>query len=743
MSLLNQIIDRLDHRAVPRDKFPDAKGNYWAHCPFHNDTHPTNFSVCAKGYVCFACGARGGLRQLADKLGIEPPERAHARTENGGAPHDFYSLAQYSQDKRLPVDFLRSLGLTDRRYNGGIAVRIPYRDAAGEEVAVRYRIAATGDKFRWNKGAKLIPYGLDRLDRTRGYVHIVEGESDCHTLWYHGEPALGVPGATTWKDAWQDYLQGLTVYIWQELDFGGLTMMKDLARSLPNAMLIKAPTAYKDPSAAHLGGEDIPAFMARERKKAWPVLMYAVVEQYNMGDFQAERAGELVNHPDILSEFSKLCQAQGLVGEERTAKLLYLAVTSRLLDRPVSVAVKGPSSGGKSFTVETVLKAFPPSAYYALTAMSEHALAYMEEPLEHRMLVLYEAAGLNSDIATYLIRSLLSEGHIRYETVEKTSDGLKSRSIDRPGPTGLILTTTAASLHPENETRLFSVTVRDTPEQTARIIAALAEARAGRKSAPVDLQPWHALQLWLEQEREREVVIPYATELADRIAKRAVRQRRDFGAVLNLISAHALLHKETRQRDPERRIIATLADYAAAYELVIDIISEGSQASVKPEVREAVEAVKRLDQPGNPPITYKRVAEELGMDRAAAERRCKVALQEGYLINRQTIRGQAAILTVGEPLPQDEAVLPKPEDLKLCDAPPFSVRACARADATRPEAARSKAADPAPARPQPPPSAPPGEQPPGEQPPLPYEAADDWQRSFLDEADSIWDPENC
>ena len=36
-------------------------------------------------------------------------------------------------------------------------------------------------------------------------------------------------------------------------------------------------------------------------------------------------------------------------GEVRTAKLLYLALTSRVLERPVSVAVKGPSSGGKTY----------------------------------------------------------------------------------------------------------------------------------------------------------------------------------------------------------------------------------------------------------------------------------------------------------------------------------------------------------------------------------------------------------
>ena len=55
--------------------------------------------------------------------------------------------------------------------------------------------------------------------------------------------------------------------------------------------------------------------------------------------------------------------------------------------------------------------------------MSERALAYGTEPLSHRFLVLFEAAGLESDFASYLVRSLLSEGCVRYETVEKDKGG--------------------------------------------------------------------------------------------------------------------------------------------------------------------------------------------------------------------------------------------------------------------------------------------------------------------------------
>jgi hypothetical protein len=254
---------------------------------------------------------------------------------------------------------------------------------------------------------------------------------------------------------------------------------------------------------------------------------------------------QLVLAPDILALFAKEI-GRRVAGEARIMKLLYLALTSRLLERPVSVAVKGPSSGGKTFLTEQVLSSFPQGAYHALTAMSEKALAYSEEPIKHRFLVFFEAEGMASDFATYLIRSLLSEGRLRYEFVEKTAEGLKVRLIEREGPTGLIVTTTALTLHHENETRLLSLTVTDTREQTRDVLEALAE----EEREETDPEPWLALQEWLASTAaSRRVTIPYAKTLARMVPPVAVRLRRDFGAVLNLIRAHAVLHQASREKD--------------------------------------------------------------------------------------------------------------------------------------------------------------------------------------------------
>ena len=140
-------------------------------------------------------------------------------------------LADYAAAKGLPLDFLLSLGLAEHSLSDGTPyVRIPYLRADGTLVSVRQRLALEGEgRFRWRSGDKIYPYGVWRLDsaRTAGYLVICEGESDAQTLWYHGIPALGIPGANTWKAEWAAFLDGIpTIYVALEPDAGGEAMLK-------------------------------------------------------------------------------------------------------------------------------------------------------------------------------------------------------------------------------------------------------------------------------------------------------------------------------------------------------------------------------------------------------------------------------------------------------------------------------------------------------------------------------------
>jgi hypothetical protein len=269
---VEEFISRLDRAK--------RSGNGWmARCPAHEDRQASlSIGEGDDGRVLIRCHAGCATEGIVAAMGMtmadlfantrttprdsratlqHRPASPHSSTDSGVTGDDAGAVAggtvtplqpdreglractleAYAEAKGLPLDFLRSLGLADARYADGPAVRMPYVDSDGHEQAVRYRISLDGeDKFRWKKRSKLCLYGLTRLRsaRDRGYVVLVEGESFTQTLWHHGFPALGIPGANNWKDDRDaPELDGIsTVYVVIEPDKGGQTVLNWLKASL-------------------------------------------------------------------------------------------------------------------------------------------------------------------------------------------------------------------------------------------------------------------------------------------------------------------------------------------------------------------------------------------------------------------------------------------------------------------------------------------------------------------------------
>jgi len=672
-------INHPQHFAVDRDAKSIAlalggkpNGDGWiAACPAHEDHNPSfKISEGDDGKTLFYCFAGCSQEAVMDAL----KDRGLWGAGQGGGGFVYpkttvqpCNLENYAAKKGLPVEFLKELGLTDITYESSPAVKIPYRDSNNEEVTANFRRhlekGTGGDvRFKWKAGSKKLLYGLWRLKQSN-YVVLVEGESDCHTLWYKDIPAIGLPGAGCWKDDRDSGpLDGIgTIYVIIEPDQGGESVKKWLAKSSIKDRVKLVSLPNKDPSGLYLSDpESFVENFNQALEQAQPYLEYERRELEAEHREAWEQCQELASERNILDCFLQDFRRSGVVGEDRTGKLIFLALTSRFLSRPVSIAIKGPSSGGKSYCIEQVLRFFPGDAYHALTAMSDKNLVYSEEPLEHRFLIIYEASGMEGDMASYLIRSLLSEGRLAYEMVEKTPEGLRSRRIEKEGPTGLIVTTTKVKLHPENETRLFSILVKDTQEQTKAVLIALAED----SQKEICLNKWQALQTWLKG-AAHDVTIPYAKSLAENIPPIAVRLRRDFTAILHLIKAHALLHQSTRKRDQQGRIIAEIEDYRVIRELVSDLVSEGVEATVPKTVRETVEKVDSLII-GDSPVTVAQVAKKLELDKSAALRRVRSAIEKGHLKNMESKPGRPYRLVMGDPLPEDMQILPDPEGLQGC-----------------------------------------------------------------------------
>jgi hypothetical protein len=262
---------------------------YWALCPLHRDTDPSLMFDGEGRWHCFGCGQGGDAVDLYAKVKQVPPLEAArallarvkpaaaaqmafmagheeeaalragaaasgampetgappaanampdtaASAGHGTAPPGMtaananstspapYTTAAYAAAKGFSMDLLARWGVRD----GDGCVLIPYFDAGRQVAAVRLRLSGQdGRRFAWQKGARLIPYGLWlKGNRGEGPIILCEGESDAHALWHMGIPALGIPGAAAFRQEWAAHVQGRDVILHVEPGDGGQAFLR-------------------------------------------------------------------------------------------------------------------------------------------------------------------------------------------------------------------------------------------------------------------------------------------------------------------------------------------------------------------------------------------------------------------------------------------------------------------------------------------------------------------------------------
>ena len=212
-------------------------------CPVHEDHNPSlgvdlRHNGAAGPRVVLNCRSQGCCySEILQAVGLTDAD-LKLQEKNGMAYG--CTLEAYAASKNLPLKFLTSddVALEDgtcyvKEVGKEIAaVEIPYADRDGELLTNRYRIAVGGDdKFRWEKGSKTTLYGLHKLEEAHdaGYVLLLEGESDCHTAWYRGLSAVGVPGVDNWRDEWAEHLDGISkIFVVVEPDEAGRKLWRTL-----------------------------------------------------------------------------------------------------------------------------------------------------------------------------------------------------------------------------------------------------------------------------------------------------------------------------------------------------------------------------------------------------------------------------------------------------------------------------------------------------------------------------------
>jgi hypothetical protein len=362
-------------------------------------------------------------------------------------------------------------------------------------------------------------------------------------------------------------------------------------------------------------------------------------------------------------EFGKV-----VAGEQTNGKLLYLIATSRLFDRTMHAAIKGTSAGGKSEMRKRILEFFPPEGVVSFTSLSEKSLIYHDGDFSHKILSMGEAAATEEqDFQDYLLRELMSEGRLRHATVQRVGNTNVAMTIEKKGPVAFLVTTTKSKMHPENETRMLSLEIDDSAEQTRKVLTKVAQVEGlNQSTSQVKLGPWQDYQRWLEQ-GERRVVVPFAAEMFELIPAASVRLRRDVGQVIRAIKAHALLHREHRERDGHGRIVADVEnDYSTVRELMIGILATGSGVAMSKAMAETIEAVRAAvagmaEADG---ASAQDVALKLKLDKSAAWRRLTAARQEGFVANLEQRKGMPGKYRVTSEKVAEQILLPSIEKVQ-------------------------------------------------------------------------------
>lgn len=268
-----------------RGRVKRSGGGVIAQCPGHDDrTASLTLKQGDTRAVVAHCFAGCRSEDIIRALGLDPAvilaARADGSTSSAGGTSmprigpSGITVSALAREKGIPERELRAFGLQDAI--GRRAVEIPYPDQNGATLLTRTRTLVRGkSKTLQPAGSDLVPYGLDRIDAWKAAETplIVEGESDCWTLWHHGMAALGLPGASSAGCLELEHVEGVPrLNVHQEPDAGGAAFWAGVREQLAAIGWEGDLYAFglwhdgkrvKDPNALHLAvGGDRAAFSA-------------------------------------------------------------------------------------------------------------------------------------------------------------------------------------------------------------------------------------------------------------------------------------------------------------------------------------------------------------------------------------------------------------------------------------------------------------------------------------------------
>lgn len=351
-----------------------------------------------------------------------------------------------------------------------------------------------------------------------------------------------------------------------------------------------------------------------------------------------KRVEEINKDPQLFKKQIDVVGQLGVEGERKNTGLYSLIINSSKLpmvhggSEALAGKNSGPQGSGKSHSLFTVLKLHPQSGYHLTTSGSAKSLFNMKDTLKHKALILTEALpleGKNGDNElAYSIRSLISEGVLKYQYTAFEDNEKVTKTQVMEGPTSLLTTTIKGDLEDQLEDRLITLHPNTSASQTRSIISKTAYIASGHAQVVdekelITWRTYHSLLVPVE------VIIPFADELSSHVNNQGflpLGARRAFKRVISAIKTVALMYQNQRKRDDDGNVIAEISDYAIVYQLILESFRE-SLGYGKIHTDDRLRLIESVGV-----ISVKKLAERVDVSVPAISQWMKPWIEKGMLV---------------------------------------------------------------------------------------------------------------
>lgn len=275
--------------------------------------------------------------------------------------------------------------------------------------------------------------------------------------------------------------------------------------------------------------------------------------------------------PGLLKWTGDQLGQSGIIGEEKNRMILYVAMTSRLLESPISVFCVAKSGLGKSYLQERVAACMPDHSKLENTQFTANSFFYFGRKELSHMIVLIEDMDGAQDVL-FPIRELQSKKRISKTFTEKDRNGkLKTRTVIVEGPVSVIGSTTRDRIYEDNANRSILIHLDDSQEQDQRVNAHTQAVDAAQVDGDRQQRAQVQLQHIQRVLRPIKVINPYAPLIT--LPSEVFKPRRTLGLLLGFIKAITFYHQFQREEQVDQAsgeiyIETAPADVEAAFTLL-------------------------------------------------------------------------------------------------------------------------------------------------------------------------------